>query len=539
MTQHFYCRIFITIFLLSILTGCRSNTIDSLPCEENTRCLVYGITSDILILDPHISDSTDAGIVFRQIYDTLIYRDPVSYDFIPGLAQSWEVSDDGLDYTFNLRQDVVFQDGTLFNAESVARNIDRIFDPNLNSTKSKLLLGTFSRYEIVDDYTIRFYLFEPYSPLLDSLSQPYLSIVSPTSLEEYSDLRYQFHQVGSGPFQLDNYLPGDRIELSRNPNYQSQWSSIYMPLLGDEIDQIIFKIIPDSTSQTNALVTRAVDIIGNMLPSDVRILSNNSALEFIPIEIPGQSIQFMFNTQQNHTENPIVRQALLYATNRIAIVDEVFLNFSSVAWSPLSQSTRFSHTGYINVFTFDALLASDLLSSVGYADTDGDGFLDLNGVKLELSILVPPWGQLPQVASLLREQWRVIGIDLIIEPMPGLNSLLNRLATGDYHLSPFDNFGLEPSILNTTFISSSTNNISRYVNEDLDALLILATQERDQLARRNQYFEIQAMIMENTLVLPIRDYVNVNGVQANIRNIRYDAYGWYPILHNVSKMQSN
>lgn len=513
------------------MAGCSSAS-RVVPCEEDSRCLVYGITSDILILDPHVSDSTDAGIVFRQIYDTLVYRDPTSGDIVPGLVESWEISDDGLLYTFNLRQDVTFHDDTPFNAQAVADNIDRIFDPSINSERARLLLGSFSRYEIVDDFTIRIYLFEPYVALLDGLAQPFLAIASPQALSENTNLRYQFHQVGTGPFKLDNYLPGERIELSRNIGYR--WSpSIYNPLDGGEINRIVFKIISDSTVRTDALLNREVEVVGNMLPADASVLVNNSSIQLMPTDIPGQSVQFYINTQQFHTDNPLVRQSLLYATNRAAIVDEVYLNFSSIAWSPLSQQTQFAHTGYINQLAFDALKASDLLTSAGYQDTDGDGFLDLEGVKLELTMIVPPWGQLPQVAAFLREQWRSIGIDLVIDPVPGFNSLINRLAAGNYHLVTFDNFGFDPSILNTTFTSTSPNNVTHFADEQLDGLLSQALQERDRLARRSEYFQIQSIIMENALVVPIRDYVNINGVQSYVMNLRFDAYGWYPLLYNV------
>ena len=500
--------------------------------RNDPRCLIYGITSDILILDPHISNSTEAGMIFRQIYDTLIYRDPESGEFISGLAQSWEQSEDGLVYTFNLRQDVIFHDGTAFTADSVAVNIDRIFDADVNSQKARLLLGSFSRYEIIDTYTIAFYLFEPYIPFLDGLAQPFIAFASSQALSNYTNLRYQFHQIGTGPFILDNYLPGDRIELSRNPSYV--WKpSIYNPLLGTEIDRIVFKIISDPILRGDALATKQVDVIGEMLTGDANSLANDSSIQLLPINIPGQAVQFQFNTEQTHTEQTAVRQALLYATNRIAIIDAVFLNYSPIAWSPLSQSTQFAHTGYVNQFSYDTLRALELLSSVGYQDSDEDGFLDLEGDKLELTIIVPPWGQLPDVADILRNQWRSIGIDLIIDPVPGLNSLINRLASGVYNLASFDVFGYDPSVLNGSFTSSFSTNITGFENEELDRLLVQATQEQDNLARRSQYFEIQSIIMQEALILPIREYVNINGTRSNVTNLQFDAYGWYPILYNV------
>ena len=519
--------------MLFVLVGCRNVTSNNVPCEEDSRCLIYGITSDILILDPHASNSVEAGIVFRQLYDSLIYREPTSGEFVPGLAQSWERSEDGLVYTFYLRQDVIFHDDTSFTSASVAKNIDRIFDANINSQRARLLLGSFSRYEIIDEYTIKFHLFEPYVPFLDGLAQPYIVFASPQSLSDYTDLRYQFHQIGTGPFQLENYLPGERIELSRNLGYA--WRpSFYNELDGIEINRVVFKIIADPVLRGDALIDREVDVIGEMLTSDANNLANNSSVQLLPIDVPGQTVQLQFNTKQTHTEQLVVRQALIYATNRIAIIDAVFLNYSPIGWSPLSQKSQFSHTGYVNQYQYDASRALALLESVGYQDTDSDGFLDLGGEKLELTIVVPPWGQLPEVAGLLRSQWRAIGIDLIIDPVPGLNSLISRLASGDYHLASIDIFGYDPSTLNSSFMSNSPANVTRSENEALDSLLLQATQEHDPLARRSQYLEIQSIIMQEALILPIREYVNINGIQSKIINLRFDAYGWYPILYNVS-----
>jgi peptide/nickel transport system substrate-binding protein len=181
--------------------------------------ITYGLTLSPSGFDPHINQSAEIGIVLRQVYDTLVYRDPTTNEIVPGLATGWSVSDDSLTYTFTLRSDVSFHDGTPFNAQAVAANLDRIASPNTRSQKALFLLGPYAGYEVVDEYTIRIRLTEPYSPLLDSLAQFYLGIASPTALAEHSLSRYQFHQVGTGPFAFIEYIPEDRIVLRRNPAY--------------------------------------------------------------------------------------------------------------------------------------------------------------------------------------------------------------------------------------------------------------------------------------------------------------------------------
>ena len=179
--------------------------------------LHYGLTLPVSGIDPQINASSELGIALSSVYDTLVAQDE-SGNFHPDLAESWTISDDGLVYTFKLRQDVKFHDGTPFNAQAVVRNLERVADPATQSQKAVFLLGPFDHAEAVDDYTARIVLKEPYAPLLDSLSQVYLGMASPAALDQWGD-QYQFHQVGTGPFRFVSYQEGQSLVLERNPDY--------------------------------------------------------------------------------------------------------------------------------------------------------------------------------------------------------------------------------------------------------------------------------------------------------------------------------
>ena len=522
--------IIIALTALLILSGCRANQ-TAMPCEADARCLIYGITADIPILDPHITDSVEAGMVFRQIYDTLVYRDSETHEFLPGLANAWEVSADGLVYTFHLRQDVRFHDGTRFDAAAVARNIDRIFDAEINSLKARALLGPLSRYEILDDFTLRIILFEPYAPLLDGLAQPFLGMASPQALDAYDRLRYQFHQVGTGPFVLDSYLPGDRIALRRSADYAG--APIYAPRDGQEAQRIELVVLAQGSESEQALLAGTVDIIDSIPPAAAQNLSGSSSIQLLLTDIPGQTVQLLLNTARPPLSDPTLRQALLLATNRIAIIDTVFFNYSAVAWAPLSQRTGFSHRGYVNEFAFDIGAAQALLAQAGYADSDEDGILERAGEPLQLRMIVPPWGQLPAVAAFLKAQWRSIGIELSIEPVPGSERLLTRLRAGEYDLVPVENYGIDPAILGLVFLDSARYRFPDTQNPELNRLLLLAMGETDPQERRSQYYQIQAQIMSQNLILPIRENVRIRALRPTVQQLHYDAYGLYPLLANL------
>lgn len=531
MMERIAAGILIWLMALLALAGCAGEPA-AVPCGANPHCLVYGISADIPILDLHLADSAEAGMIFRQIYDTLVYRDPDTRDFVPGLASSWGISEDGLIYTFHLRQDIVFHDNTRLTAAAVARNIDRIYDPEMNALHVRSLLGPLSRYKILDEFTIQIHLLAPYIPLLDGLAQPFLGIASPQALDAYNSLRYQFHQVGTGPFMLDSYVPGDRIVLQRNSRYAGDPSPDER-LNGAEISRVEIIILSDESRAVESILSGRLDVIDSLLPAATRNLAGNSKVQLVPTNIPGQTVQFLLNTSREHLGSRLVRQALLYATNRIAIRDSVFFNYSPIAWAPLSQSTGLAHTGYVNQFAYNIGLAQELLESAGYEDTNSDGILDRDNIPLELRMIVPPWGQLPEVAAVIKEQWQSIGIELTIEPVHGIGRLLRRVQSGEFDLFPVERSGLEPSILGAVFLDHAQYRFPQTQNEQLISLLRQAAAEQDPLARRDQYFQIQSILMNEALILPIRENVKIRGIRSNIRNLDFDAYGLYPLLHKV------
>jgi peptide/nickel transport system substrate-binding protein len=523
---------YFSVLLLSILLVACSTTEATDECRP-PDCMVYGLTLSVSGIDPHINRNTELGIVLRNVYDTLIYREPQSREFVAGLAESWTISPDGLVYEFHLRQDVHFHDGTAFNADAVGANFERIFAEETASQRSKFLLGPIASYQVVNTFVFRITLLEPFEPLLDSLSQVYLGVASPTALADFigDPLRYQYHQVGTGPFRFVEYLPEDRIVIERNPDYA--WGPRFYGEAGN-LQRIEFRFYRDAATRLIALENSDAMIMGEIPPNDARSIADNPNLQLLPVAIAGQPLQFYMNTQQAPTDDIRVRQALSYAINRTAIVDAVYGGFSLVAWGPLSAETLYYNRGVVNVYAYNLDEARNLLVSAGYGDSDGDTVLDLNGEPLAIKLLQPPWGNVPEVVQFLQDQWRSIGIQVEVVQVPGYPALLEAASAHDYNLVSFDQAGLDPYILNQAYLSSSQDNWTGFNNTELDALLLQAASESDPEARRLAYGRAQGIIMEQALILPIRDYVNLNGASARVKGLVFDPYGWFPLLHGVS-----
>jgi peptide/nickel transport system substrate-binding protein len=495
--------------------------------------LVYGLTLLPSGLDPHIHASAELGIPLRSVYDTLVYRDPDTQSFVPGLAESWTISPDGLVYTFKLRNDVAFHDGTAFNAEAVRVNLDRILEPETNSLKAAQLLGPLERVEVVDNYTLRLILVQPFAPLLDGLSQPYLGMASPTALSNWDTATYQFHQVGTGPYRFVEYIVNDRLVLERNPEYA--WApSVVDNQAVPVADRIVFRFYTDPATRALALQSGEVDIMGELLPTDARRLSADGEIQLVTVAVPGQPMQFFFNTTAIPTSSLAVRQALIHAIDRTAIVNAVFQGLSPVAYGPLSSATLYYDPEVESYYPYDPVQAVALFNSTGWVDADGDGWRDGEAGPLEIVLVIPPWGLTPEVAQLLESQWEsTLQIQVRIQQVATYPMLVESAESGEYNAIALNFSGLDPVVLNSFYLSDGRLNWSHYASLELDALLLLAQMTPNEVERASIYADIQEKIMDQALILPVREYVNLNGVRNGLYGLHYDPQGWFPYLVDI------
>ncbi len=496
------------------------------------RRIVYGLTLNPSGFDPHRNASNELGIPFFSVYDTLVYRHPQRMDFVPGLAERWQMSPDGLNWTFTLRQGVTFHDGEPFNAAAVGVNLDRIMNPELASQKAKFLLGPYTGYTVVDDYTITLHLSEPYEPLLDALSQVYLGIASPKALAEYTNNTYQWHQVGTGPYKLVEVVPGDHLILERNPDYA--WGPIfYAPVSEQSIDVVEFRFYTDAATRGLALESGEVQIIGDLLPTDAELLAGNPRIRIVPARVPGLPQQFFLNTQRGVLTEQAVRQALIYATNRAAIVGTVFLGQSPVAYGPLNSITPFYDPTVESMYPYDPDLARSLLQGVGFGDEDGDGWLDRGGEKLQLTMVFAPWNQMADVAQLIQSQWRDVGIEVELKQVPDYPTLVEVAGSGEYDLIALNDTGVDASLLNRFYHSEGSSNWARFSDPELDQWLESALIQPDPALRAQYYQAAQLRIMEQAVVLPVREFVSINGTSSRLDGVIFSAQGWWPLLRNI------
>jgi len=492
--------------------------------------IVYGLTLVPSGIDPHVNASSELGIPLTSVYDTLVYQDPETGEFVPGLAERWEVSEDGRVYTFYLRKGVRFHDGTPFNAEAVRFNLGRITSPDLASQKARFMLGPYERTEVVDEYTVRIVLSEPFAPLLDSLSQVYLGMASPTAVEKWGG-EYQLHQVGTGPFTFVEYIPGDHLLLRRNPDYN--WGpSVYQHKTA-QLDEVEFRFFTDPATRSPALETGEVDVMGEIPPQDVARLEESPDFRMEAVSLPGASLMVFMNTTRAPLDDLRVRQALLYGTDRQAIVSTIFRDTSPVAYGPLTAVTFGYDPSVEEYYPYDPERAAALLDEAGWIDSDGDGVRDRDGASLTLDIVLMGWGYMPEIGQLMASQWADLGVavESRVVSYPEAREIASE---GEYHLIPFTLSGSDPDILRKFFHSQALFNWSKVEDPEMDAWLEEAARLPDRPERSRLYYQVQHRVMEQALVIPVRDYVNLNGVSNRVQGLRFDARGWFPWLIDVT-----
>ncbi len=369
-------RFAVCLIVALLFSGCVANPAASGP--DQTGAVVVGLVEQPVGLDPHLHPGPVTETVARQIHDTLLFRHPDSRMLVPGLARVWSYSADGRVLTLQLREDVIFHDGTPFDAGAVVDNLARIMSSDNPQPHLDGLRRRYSHAEAIGDYQVRIVLLEPWSPLEDALSRPALAMAGPDALATWSVTRYQYHQVGSGPFALEDYVPGRHVRLRRNtawawgPEPGARWA-------GRSIDEIEIRFYDDEAARIEALRQGEVHLAFNLRPEALRELDNVAGLILDAHNVAGQPLQFLMNTDRYPTSLRALRQALIIGTNRSAIASEAGLRIAPVAWGPLAENTTFAYGAMRGLYSHDRELAQRLLAEAGFRDEDADGWLERDG----------------------------------------------------------------------------------------------------------------------------------------------------------------
>ncbi|MEM4970915.1 MAG: ABC transporter substrate-binding protein [Sulfolobales archaeon] len=311
--------------------------------------LKIAIGTDLDTVDPHGQTTTTVQNVVRHVYETLLWFDDKG-NVIPWLAERWEVSPDGLSYTFYLRKGVRFHDGSEFNATVVKANIDRWIDPTVR-VPLRLQLGPVKGAEVIDTYTVKIYLKEPFAPFLKALAN-YLLITSLNVIKKFGNQSIT-EVIGTGPYKFVSWEKGKRVVLERNDDY---WGP------KPPIKRIEWLVIPEASTRLAALLAGDVDFAYNLPPTDLERVKNDP--RFVVLTPTSNRVIFIAILPKGPLKDPRVRQAFNYAVDKEAIVNSVLYGLAIPADSPVPP--HFFGYARMEPYQYDPQRARKLLEEAGF-----------------------------------------------------------------------------------------------------------------------------------------------------------------------------
>jgi peptide/nickel transport system substrate-binding protein len=492
--------------------------------------IVVGLNLEPDNLDPAVTPFAVSHWVMMNIYDTLVWR-ANDGTFLPGLAESWEPSEDGTAYTFHLREGVTFHDGTPFNADAVKFTFDHIVDPESHSGFAASLLGPYDHTEVVDDRTAIVHFKEPYAPFLDSASQAFLGIVSPTAVQADREA-FLRNPVGTGFMKFDEWVQNDHITLSRNPDYN--WASPVFEHTGPAyLDKVTFRFYTDTPTRLAALEAGDANLIETPPYNEIQRLQDDDRYSVNVVLNPGLPVVLFLDTTKAPTDDLAVRQAMNLALDRQLIVDQGMFGVTKPSYGPLWESTPYYSAEVEALYPYDPEKAKQLLDEAGWVP-GGDGIREKDGQRLTVTIastdFINPFREISQAL------WNEIGIELNVQTMT-VAAAYEAIGNSEVNTTAQAWVSSDPVVLTNLF--HSKNNVggyawSKFTDPRLDELLENGEGTIDDEERASIYAEIQQIIMENALIIPYYGNAETSivyqsqyqGVKQDFRNYLwlYDAY---------------
>jgi peptide/nickel transport system substrate-binding protein len=461
-----------------------------------------------------------------QVLDNLTSLDE-NHEVVPWLATEWSASEDGLTWTFTLKEGVEFTDGSPLTAEVVAYNFDYWVSGG-NSTALVWLQDYYSSAEAIDDLTVQINLSAPYPRLADNLTQGYFGIQSQVALETRTDEENCAAPIGTGAFIVDHWDRGEEIVLVRNDEYTS-WPANAEHTGPAYVEEIVWRFVPDATTRVAALQSGEVDAIYDV-PAVQWATLDAAGYQLEKFVTPGRPQQLAFNTQTGVFTDVLVRQAFAYSLDRRAAVEAIGQGVIPYEGNGgVSQTTPGYSQAAADWYDYDPEKANDLLDEAGWTEVDDEGFRTKDGERLTV---VLPYGAGSIInadgAAILqgvKEQASQVGFDVELIPVP-----LSELFAGAY--SAPDERDIYPGywtavtagILYINWRPSTEEapnySNSAFYNDEVLAQLILDANSAADIDEQNAlYIEAQDYIAERALSIGLYDRLSTLAVDTSLKGV--------------------
>jgi peptide/nickel transport system substrate-binding protein len=457
--------------------------------------------ADISGLDPHLSFGMQARLVVGNLFNSLVTIDP-ELNFVPDLAESWEVLDNSKVYVFHLRKGVKFHDGTDFDAEAVRWNYQRVVDPEEKTLDAPYYSGVVADVEALDAHTVKFTLKHPTRTLLAALAADRVGflLMSPASYKKWGREDVRLHPVGTGPFKLAKWEQNQVIALEKNPHY-------FKPGL-PYLDRVELRIMKDGVTRVTALRAGEVDF-ANLVPREhVERLSREPQV-YVLRGKDTQRIATFFNLRKPAFQDVRVRRAVLgYGLDRPAIVKTALLGQAQPLWSFVPPGSR-GHMDLGEQFPHDPVRARALLKEAGY-DAHNPLRYTLMTHSAEAS--------LPIIATVMKTQLAQIGVEVELEVLD--RPIFLRRVTRD---RDWDQFlanvaaAIDPHTISQGIDSRAGNNAINHADPQVDALIDRLRAATTEEAYLQAGYDFQRYVVENMMSTSVSSYAHLQAARTYVK----------------------
>jgi peptide/nickel transport system substrate-binding protein len=478
------------------LTACASKTTKPNPDPGNTttppvsKTLNFIEGVDISTLDPAQATDRPTQTVLRHIFENLVDTDPATGGPKPWLATSWKVSDDKLQWTFQLKSDVKFSDGTPLNAAVAKAALERLLDAKL-AAANRTLLTSVTKIEAPSDTVLVITTKEPFAPLLENLAHPGAAIV-PTNFDPAKP-------IGSGPYVLKERQNGIKLVLSRNDKYGGP---------APAYSEIVYKPVPEAAARTVALQSGDAQIVNRLAPEAVADLKNDAKLDVL-VKPSTFQISFEINNRMKPFDDPRVRRALNMAVDHEALVKNLLRGMGSVPVGPVPAGAQWPLT--LKAYPYSPDDAKKLLADAGVK----------SGTPIEIWTTQGRYTKDKEMAEAISGYLQAVGFAPTIKVMEW-GTYSKAIEAKDKTAALYILGSSVPTLdwrLTRNFLSTSTNNYSGYKNDEVDKLLLQARAVFDDASRKALYDQVQTKVWDDAPYLFLFNQVQIIGVQKGITGL--------------------
>jgi peptide/nickel transport system substrate-binding protein len=479
-------------------------------------------------LDPHKHGQASASVINSMMGGSLVARNPWTKEIEPLHAKSWEISEDGVTYTFKLREDIKFHNGEPLTAHDYKWTYERALDPETAAVQSAGFLGAIEKMEVPDDYTFVVTIKEPSAVFLGNMAMTsYLQPLEQGYVEEQGDA-YGRNPIGMGPWKFEEWITGESITLVRNEEFA--WGESWFENQGPPyLEKLVYKYLPEEATMLAALEAGQVDIA--QLPAHaVQTFEDNPDFEVASNLQMGMGRWFMPNLQKEVWQDKNVRLAIAHALDRQFFIETSMEGRAVPAYSILSPPML----GYYEKMEelapkYDLEKSQQLLEEAGWTDEDGDGIREKDGKKLEILLLTRTEELQMRDAEIAQSLLQEIGVAVKIESFErALHTEKCRAGEHDLSIGQYWWSSGDPDVLSFFFHSSQTPgglNTFHLVDEKVDELLEKGQVTLDEEERWGYYHELQELIVTEGYAFPVYISKEYSAVSKRIKDWKANPSG--------------